>query len=706
MPGVIQVVNGRTVLQVGENTAEASRQRAIAETSAGLAEAAADQIALSLAQMPTANFTHVVYGMKATPEGQPFSVSRPSPEFSKAYLKTNSSARALASVASFSDSGVPVYSRLLLPDAASNRGRAVMLSDGLSGQSVAVSDGVNWRDPADDAEIIRYSASSLIYVSSVSANDIPIGDDTTGNGSAATPYLSIDKALTAAVSGKVILLNGDPASPTTYATTSTFLSVTKGVIFDSVRPYGATIKCAGGSTRVINVSLTGGLTAGLGKVTVDGDGLYWAVSHSSMATLASVQYLGTRFVNFKDYGVLFSNGSKTNVTIKGCYFENDPDAAGTSLVYGGVYFYEVGDGATINITDNTMRLIGHSGSNQGALRVRGKVAGQVANCQRNDIELQIKEGLSGSGAHYGILLEDIEGHTDDSSVRITGGDGNHFGTCIRISPNQTASPLSTNGSSMDGCVAYCDRQAGMLFQFGPDAQGTVADGNVGSVTAHNVVGFGGDDARAAGLHGLFVGGGGTLTASGYWIENTQLAVVDKVGTNCIFTSGVTVDNDVHYRIKGGNAGKVRNCTAVERLNSDYEGELVQVTNNDVPSVTNVSSYTIDGNVFYAPDLASAGRVVEVATGQTATFTRNNHSAAGGAAPWVYQGAPYATFAAWQAAREATASNSDPNFTSAETDNYRPLVTTPLPTFARDSDALVDFLGTAFDSQVVAGAFRP
>lgn len=690
--------------QASENWAEG------AAVSATSAQTSADNVLLGAAAFtgPTvATYPALAYGIKRTPENLSFGLAQPGGAFPRIYTKLLSSAAVQFALIGWNGLLLPKTSRLDLPDPAQFYARVVELTDGLSGQYLMRSDGEQWRSIFDNAPVLKYPAADLIYVSSVNANGIPVGNDGTGTGSAAAPYLTLDKGLLEAVNGKVILFNGSPSAPTVYTTASTFVTIVKGVTFDSVVPYGATIRGVG-SVRVINVALTTDLTFGLGQITIDGADLYAGVTQNAPANLYSVSYRGTRFIRFVSAAVSPSSGARCRYTVRRCYFENDPNAVGTLLLFGAIYIFNLGDGGTVDVTDNVMRLTNHQGSPQGAIRVLGSVAGQVANCQRNQITMSIAPGLAGSGQHFGILLQNVRGHCDDSSVRLTGGNALHVGFNFRISPPESGTVFTTNGSSMDRCIAYNDTNGGMMFMAGPDQQGTVADGNVGTVSAIGCVGFGTARSIAGGLHGVFVGGGGTINARRCWVENTQLGYVDKVGSGSIFTGNVSVNaTQAHFRLKGGSGGKFIQNTLIQRPGAAYGGTAVLVLENDIPTATPTTSYTIRGNNISIPTMASGGRFLNIGANDVVTMTANNwFGGSGSANPWRNGLTNYATFAAYQAAIEASATQIDPQFVDASQDDYQLRAASLLRgSITRDIDATVDFLGNTRPEPASVGAFE-
>ncbi len=155
-----------------------------------------------------------------------------------------------------------------------------------------------------------------LYVSNTNVNGIPIGNDSTGDGSAAAPYLTFDKAITAANDGEVVLLNDG-----TYSPASTFYSITKGLNVHSVTPYGATWLGIAGQSSVARSSCTTGCSITLGDINITpGDAVTTACIVLTAETTTYTLTMNGTICSGVQYMVNGSGTTKANVNFNSAQF--------------------------------------------------------------------------------------------------------------------------------------------------------------------------------------------------------------------------------------------------------------------------------------------------------------------------------------------------------------------------------------------------
>ena len=132
---------------------------------------------------------------------------------------------------------------------------------------------------------------AIWYVSNEAINGYTVGHDTTGNGSAALPYLTIAKAIAvAANTGDTIYVNG-------VSHTISPLTINKAVNLQPTVAYGTTLLC-GNATRGILVNHAFGSTNTFGAFTIDAaDVSATAIQITASAVKYGFVFQGTRIVN-------------------------------------------------------------------------------------------------------------------------------------------------------------------------------------------------------------------------------------------------------------------------------------------------------------------------------------------------------------------------------------------------------------------------
>lgn len=536
-----------------------------------------------------------------------------------------------------------------------------------------------------------------VYVSSVAANGIQIGNDTTGDGTPQKPYLTIDKGFTSTPAGQSLWLNGDPATPTDYRH-ATFLNITKAITIDAVRPWGASISSTTTAARAVNVAATSGAAVVFGAVIIDGRGLCpAAVSVGQQTTLMALTFNRTKLKDFTTSGLSMAVTSRISLSCLSADFSN----TATDVSQGAISWLDASTGSSAVIKNCTGTINSQTGTTYGMIRIRGAVAGLPADVSDNNFTMVVKSGLAGSGVHHGILLENMIASADRNVLNLSGGSANHAIHGIVVTPSPAAPAYSITGSHANDNVVNHNGVSGIIVMLGQDVQGSAADGVSSTAEARRNACTGSATGQANGLHGILAGANITATVAANRISTTALALIDKVGSGCLFAANLCIDStQASLRIKGAQNGRYRQNTFIEA--AGYAGTFILGTNNDVPTVTNSAGCIVEGNIAYAPSLAAGGKFVSETASQDISYANNGYYAIGSAtAPWTVDASNYANLAAWQGAHEASALGVDPAFVSPE---YTPSAASLAAGIARSASVLTDVRGKAYADPATIGAF--
>lgn len=157
-------------------------------------------------------------------------------------------------------------------------------------QNVSV---VDTNAPTFDA--LKAAAPQVLVVSNVASNGYGLGNDTTGNGTAAAPYLTWDKACSVGVDGCFIEVNptATPYQESTAGAGYLRPSASKAFVWAANPAFGkATIQCTGAATRVILLDASAKTRTFFGII-LDGTG----TSSGNIISTGGAQTGGSFFYN-------------------------------------------------------------------------------------------------------------------------------------------------------------------------------------------------------------------------------------------------------------------------------------------------------------------------------------------------------------------------------------------------------------------------
>jgi hypothetical protein len=543
-----------------------------------------------------------------------------------------------------------------------------------------------------------YAPSSVLFVSSVTANGIPVGNDATATGSIANPYLTIDAAYTAAAAGKVILLNGLASAPADYRH-ATFLNISKAITVDAVTPYGASVSSTTTSSRAVNFSPAPGVVVNIGKIIIDGRGLCpSAVTNSGGAY--TVNFNATKFLNWTIYA--------SNDNLTATFTINYTNVIGISNnCRGFIYHNDLRTGASITVDGADIRITNQNVATAATMVNLTAALSQTvtASLKRVRGTVTLLPSLTGGGNHPGVHVYNIPNVlVEDCDISVTGNYGTRASYGIHISPSPDAAATSVAGYIVRRNRIFNGTTAGIGIVIGQDVQSAAVTGKVGAGTVSGNTITGSASAAVGGLHGILIGGGGAAAVSANWIENVGLGLVDKEGNGCVWYSNVIKDAGQSYiRLKGALNSTIAHNTCVASLG--FTGTFVLATNNVDNGTVNCTA-TVIGNNLYGD--ATNGPWVSVDASQAVTLSLNNHYGTGSlsATPWIYQGTTYSTFVAYKAAVETNALSVDPNFVGLAAKNYNITVGSPLRGLVpANANYPTDYAGRSFAAPAAVGAYE-
>ena len=493
------------------------------------------------------------------------------------------------------------------------------------------------------------------YVSSVSYGGIPIGVDATATGSSAAPYLTWDAAYAATPSGGKIILNGNPASPPTYQSSST-TAIAKALSVSAVNDLGAKLAGAG-SARAVQINPAAGETVNISNLIIDaaqntgGTPAALCVELLSQAIPYRVNCTGVKFTGWtgtNSYSVRTLNAAcKAYLTFNQCIQDG-----GTST-YGGFHLDTLSAGS-VTITGGTHTLTDNKLQSRSVIHIAATSTGVTASITGATVNFTTTD--TSAAVNYGIYVENCANALVDSCT-VTGtcpaSSRQFHGICVQ---SGYSTPLDASGSTVSNCTVYNYGYGGVGIGT-TEANGGVTK-QIGMVQSNNTV-IGNSNSATTGLHGHFW----RETANSY-ITNPQgntigLGIVDKLNSGLIVTTP-TLSNcySSYYLAKGSTNSTITGMSLT--AGATWTGNMIVVA-DDPTAPTHSTGIAFTGHTLTVNG-AAAINLVQVDTSNTATFSTGTYTLTSGsvsANPWAYQSTNYATFAAWQAAKEPTASSNIP-----------------------------------------------
>lgn len=497
----------------------------------------------------------------------------------------------------------------------------------------------------------RLAPGESIYVSSVSYGGIPVGDDATGLGTDAAPYLTFNTGLTATPNGGFLLFNGNPASPPTYNCTT---SVTKAITFKAINALGA--KLGGtGTSRAFLIAPTSGQTVAFENAIIDATANTGgtAARGVQLSSVSTAFRLNMRSCSVKDWNALegvtapfasakvfanFLNSSFSCTNARGAIVFLTLDA-GSVVV----------DGCTVSVTGNT--------TGYAAIFAAATADGVVSSITNTNVTMTVSGSASGTGRIYATRIQNIaNGLIDGGTHQVIGtgtSDGTKRGYGVGIGTNEAgdATELSIDGGIVQNLSVHCTTYGGIAAYIGGD--------NNDPTKATNLLM---EDVTITG-DAQFIAGGG----HGAFMTNTTNSVLRRVNSS---------GNALNLVDKGSTGGTIEYCTAADAttsaillesstdclvryntvtLNSSSNPIGIHFYQNVSPLGPVTSGAVVENNTFTCSG-ATGAVFVMVDAGSSGTFRNNTYVFSSGTLatyPFVYDGVNL-TKEQWLAQVEPTA----------------------------------------------------
>ncbi len=505
---------------------------------------------------------------------------------------------------------------------------------------------------------------SDIIVSSVAVLGVPVGDDTTGAGTFASPYLTVTKALSVATDGQMIKLNGLPSAAPTYTAEAAY-GITVRVGIEPLIPGGA-ILTSGGATRILQMSAD----LWLGAVEFDTAGTIDRAIDVGVTTHVNLTLAGTRFKNIKTFGV-YTSGANISMFLDDPHFESN-----YSTCKGTYYLANLTGGGVYSLTGYRADITAHGVSGFGAGgTIHAAVAGAVSVYLANVRIRQVASAAGVGSVYEGLLVQNVSNAVivaPDIEMDMTALPLNSAAALV-IQPS-TSSPLDTSGFVVLGLLRADGTRLGRIWCHSPGGGYGILAGYETLVAANGLMSGGRIEGmsikcsaatRDAAWHGILNGCKANTIIKYNEVSGSIVLKEDdgaRVLGNVIYgCSGADV------RLKGSLNAKVYHNTLVLSASAGSYG--LQVTDN--PTTGTVSGgWDFAGNIIAAPDGVNLPRFVATDAGNGGTYGENLYYATGtlDATAWVDAGVGAASLAAWQT-KEPSASWGDPNFRAPLAEDY-------------------------------------
>lgn len=490
------------------------------------------------------------------------------------------------------------------------------------------------------------------YVSNEASNGYTVGHDTTGNGSAALPYITLDKAMTmAANTGDTIYMNGALYTVNTFA-------ITKAVNLQPVVPYGTTLKTSS-TDRGLSITHAFGGTNTVGAFIIDCAGVDGIENTALGADIGiriypsavkfNIVLSGTRIINVKKYGVGCTSGTlSADITFSNdCRINTITAAAGYTS---GVLLSALGAGVitctgTAASPGLTITSTGvDTASSQGVIIYANATTGVSLNLAG----LVINTTMSANNlvkTHYGVLAKNIPAPSiSNSSFTMTTAQALHRFEGIQIT-NSSATYNSIGAVVDNVTMALTSANTGHAVLIGEETPDGILDNLTDNAIIRNCTITGSDAAATAGYHGLMLGNNRNGQMYGNTVSRVAIGLLTKEGTGHIVYNNVTSfipSNGQHLRAKAATTNFYSNtCNAA----TGYAGTFISNTEND--GATRFSASTFRRNKLLNPNNI-AMQALNCPIGNTAYMFNNTYQGTG-VLSFVYWATTYASLSLFKAA---------------------------------------------------------
>lgn len=485
------------------------------------------------------------------------------------------------------------------------------------------------------------------YVSNQASNGYIVGNDTTGNGSAGNPYLTIAKAISvAANTGDTIYVNGANHA-------SAPINVTKAVNLQPTVAYGTTIT-GSNVTRNFNINHAFGGTNTFGAFIIDQNNVCaTAIQLTASAVKYNIVFQGTRLVNCVTYGVGNTSGSlladisfssgctitSTNVGFTNALLMTNT-ASGSLTTTGTIaspgLTITVTAGATLTPAVQTMIALTST-----------DVAGAVT-CSLSGLVISATTNNTASAkAFFGGIIYNVSNfYLGNSSITFTSTNALHTVDGFDVSTTGVVAGRGAQNAIVENNVFTLNTAGGgHILLIGEENPDGVKDNLTDGAIIRNNTATGSDAAATATLHGLMLGNNRNGQVYGNTVSRVYIGVITKEGTGHVVHHNTTLFipvNGQHLRAKAATTKFYLNtCNAA----TSYAGTFISNTANDAN--TRFSASTFRRNRLLNPSNI-AMNALNCPTGNT-IYMYNNVYQGTGVLSFIYLAN---TYASWQLFRDA------------------------------------------------------
>lgn len=514
------------------------------------------------------------------------------------------------------------------------------------------------------------------YVSNSESNGLPVGNDTTGNGSPSAPFLTIEKALTTATGTADIRCNGTFTPVTTY-------TLTGNTSLSPAAEGGCTLRAVTGQTGLLYVNPAFSSTVTVTGLTLDGRSTTTPLVYAQGGTAFTygIVLAGVTLKDYALYGVAEGAVAAFNLTVT--------DSTCTSAV-GSSCFYlpHQSDGAiSVDALTATIAIADPNFTAGSVVHLAANASGPTFNFT-GAYNLNVTANNGSSKIYRAIYVTNVPNATvgcgSESATTQCGTISISLGTSCRAVEMHGAtsgSVIQSNGIKIYGTAFTTDCYAG----HGGATIGT--DGYPGASyrdKANSGRIFNNTFALGSHVAGALIEGGPFCG----WVTDCQAyrnrvdyntngsaaltyGIILKGCTECeAYTNILTGLNKQGILLKGGSSNRVINNTHYETANptvSILTPFTLEIADTDSTEPT-TGNYLRNNIIAYLNGGTTTGHFLSsIGSGNTATFANNNYYLAGAmssSAKWTYDGTSYSSLATWQAAVEASATGYSPGFADA------------------------------------------
>ena len=446
------------------------------------------------------------------------------------------------------------------------------------------------------------------------------GNDTTGNGTFATPWKTLTKATsTASADGDTIIIGDGVYDEASYVQPSR-----KNLTFLPTTDYGCTIKAASGTDRVLHLNRisAGGSQYTFGKIIIDAQNTQVAcISTDGGNTIDTLTFNGTALKNPTSF--IFNLVKVSNLVM---------DSEWSTVCTGAAYIrYHQNSAGNCSITNGTATVTGATGALVTAIDYGPSVpacnlviSGNTFNVTTAAAGTPVDGIWASGGTTYSIFNNTININTATTSTAVH--------VYLHASISATACNIYNNNYVSGSGTGGYGIAVGSDSDTSPSGANTIS----GVVIYNNQV--------SKVNHGIFCGWVTGAKVFGNVVKNGVIGVIGKHTTTSEFSKNIVVGGALTsggLRSKGGTNDVFReNSVFLDSGKSSYGMNVDAAAVNII--MKNNFIYANDNNIL---------KLVKVEDTSTATFSDNVYWS--GSAPpanaWEYQTVMYQTIAAWQAA---------------------------------------------------------